>query len=121
MRTCVRWIFIISSLLSLAAIARSQSLGNAGTVDGSAVDQSGAAIPKAEVQIHNPVSGYSQSTISANDGSFQLVNIPPNQYRLEIKASGFTVYSQEVTIRNSLPVQLKATPRSSRIEHNCYG
>lgn len=73
------------------------SLGNAGTVDGSVVDQSGAAIPKAEVQIHNPVSGYSQSTISAIDGSFHLVNIPRNQYHLEFKASGFAIYSQDVT------------------------
>lgn len=108
MRTCVRWAFITSSLFFLAAPARSQSLGNAGTVDGSVVDQSGAAIPRAEIQIHNPVSGYSQSTVSASDGSFHLVNIPPNQYHLEIKASGFTVYSQDVTIRNSLPVQTKA-------------
>jgi Carboxypeptidase regulatory-like domain len=108
MRTCVRWAFITSSLFFLAAPVRSQSLGNAGTVDGSVVDQSGAAIPKAEIQIHNPVSGYSQSTIAANDGSFHLVNIPPNQYHLEIKKSGFTVYSQDVTIRNSLPVQTKA-------------
>ncbi len=108
MRTCVRWVFVMSSTFFLAAPARSQSLGNAGTVDGSVVDQSGAAIPKAEIQIHNPVSGYAQSTISANDGSFHLVNIPPNQYHLEIKAPGFTVYSQDIAIRNSLPVQAKA-------------
>ena len=85
MRTCVRWTFIVSSMFFLAAPARSQSSGNAGTVGGSVVDQSGAVIPKAEVQIHNPVAGYSQSTISANDGSFHLVNIPPNQYHLEIR------------------------------------
>jgi hypothetical protein len=109
MRTCVRWAFIISSIISIAAIARSQSLGNAGTIEGHIVDQSGAAIQKAEVRVRNPVSGYEQSSISGSDGSFQLVNIPPNQYRLEIKASGFTVYTQDVTIRNSLPVQLKAT------------
>ena len=87
MRTCVRWTFIISSMFFLAAPARSQSLGNAGPVDGSVVDQSGAAIPTAEIQIHSPAAGYSQSTISANDGSFHLVNIPPNQYHLEIKVS----------------------------------
>jgi hypothetical protein len=109
MRTCVRWASIISSTFFLAAPARSQSLGNAGTVDGSVVDQSGAAIPKAEIEIHNPVSGYSQSTISANDGSFHLLNIPPNHYHLEIEATGFTAYSKDVTIRDSLPVQAKAT------------
>ena len=86
MRACVRLAFVISSTFFLAAPARSQSLGNAGTVDGSVVDPSGAAISKAEIQIHNPVSGYSQSTISANDGSFHLINISPNQYHLEIKA-----------------------------------
>jgi hypothetical protein len=94
--------------LWLAAPARSQSLGNAGTIGGSVADPSGAAIPKAEVNIHNAVSGYSQSVLSGPDGAFQLVNIPPSQYHLEINASGFSVFSQEVTIRNSLPVQIKA-------------
>ena len=47
MRTCDRWAFIISSTFFLAIPARSQSLGNAGTVDGSVVDQSGPAIATA--------------------------------------------------------------------------
>ena len=63
---------------------------------------------RAVVSIHNPLSDYRQSTITAADGSFRLVNIPPNPYHLEIKASGFAVFSQDVTIRNSLPVQVKA-------------
>jgi hypothetical protein len=107
-KTCIRWAIIFVALLWLAAPTRSQSLGNAGTIEGSVVDQSGAAIAKAEVNIHNAVSGYSQSVLSGPDGTFQLVNIPPNQYHLEVKAPGFTMFSQEVTIRNSLPVQIKA-------------
>ena len=58
--------------------------------------------------IHNPISDYKQSTTTAADGSFRLVNIPPNPYHLEVRASGFAVFSQDVTIRNSLPVQVKA-------------
>jgi hypothetical protein len=94
----------------MPAAARSQALGNAGTVEGVAADPSGAAIQKAEIRIHDPITGYSQSSISGNDASFQLVNIPPNQYHLEIRAPGFAVYSQDVTIRNSLPLQVRATP-----------
>jgi hypothetical protein len=92
-----------------AAAAFGQSLGNAGTIDGTVLDPSGAAVPKANVTLHNPVTGYNQSTFSAPDGSFHLVNVPPNPYHLEIKAPGFNTFSQEIAIRNSLPVPLKAT------------
>ena len=86
-----------------------QSLGNAGTVEGTVVDQSGAAIAGADVTIHNAISGYSQAAKTAANGSFRLVNIPPNPYHLEVTASGFTAYSQDIAIRNSIPVQVKAT------------
>ena len=109
MKSCIRWAFIINSILGFAATSHSQSLGNAGTVGGSVVDPSGAAIVKAAITIHNPVTGCSQSIVSGADGAFQLNDIPPNQYHLEIKASGFSVFSQDVTIRNSLPIQVKAT------------
>ena len=85
-----------------------QSLGNAGTIEGVVVDPSGAAVARAMVSVHNPLSDYRQSTLTAADGSFRLVNIPPNPYHLEVRASGFDVFSQDLTIRNSLPVQVKA-------------
>jgi hypothetical protein len=47
MRTCVCWAFLLSSMFFLAVPARSQSLGSADTVDGSVVNQSGAAIATA--------------------------------------------------------------------------
>ena len=109
MSILVRWAFTINSILWFAGIASSQSLGNSGTVEGSVVDQSGAAINKAEVMLHNPVTGYSQSGLSDATGAFQLVNIPPNQYRLDIRVPGFAIFSQDITIRNSLPIHVKAT------------
>jgi len=63
------------------------------------VDPSGAAVVRAVVSIHNPLSDYRQSAITAADGSFRLVNIPPNQYHLEVRASSFAIFSQDVTIR----------------------
>ena len=41
-------------------------------------------------------------------GAFRLVNIPPDPYHLEIKAANFAVFSQDVAIRNALPVEMKA-------------
>ncbi len=88
---------------------RAQSLGNAGTIQGTVVDQSGAAIPGADVTMHNPISGYSQTTKSAADGSFRLVNIPPNPYHLEVTATNFSAFAEDVSIRNAIPVQVKAS------------
>ena len=85
-----------------------QSLGNAGTIEGVVVDPSGAFVAKADVTLSNPVSGYRQSAISASDGSFRLVNIPPNPYHLEVTAPGFGLFSQDVSIRNSVPIQVRA-------------
>src|SRR5581483_2425006 len=102
---------LAAGLLCLHASGRlfGQSLGNAGTIEGAVLDASGAAIPHAVVALHNPISNYSQATTSGTDGSFRLVNIPPNPYHLEIKMSGFEPYEQDVTVRSAVPMQIKAT------------
>ena len=79
---------------------QAQSLGNAGTIVGTVVDPSGAAVVGASVTINNPVTGYTQSTTTGSDGSFRFTNIPPNPYRLEVKVSGFSPFIQDLEIRN---------------------
>src|SRR5579862_3948267 len=92
---------------ALTGQASAQSLGNAGTIEGTVLDPSGAAVGHAVVSIHNAITDYKQSTATATDGSFRLANIPPNPYHLEVSASGFDVYAQDVDIRSAVPVQLK--------------
>ncbi len=96
-------------VLGFTLPAQAQSLGNAGTIEGSVLDPSGAAVANAKVTVHNPVSGYEQSTMTGTDGSFRLSNIPPNPYHLEVSAPGFAVFAQDITIRNAIPVAIKAT------------
>jgi len=99
-----------ASLLFLVFLstAHGQSIG-AGTIDGTVVDPSGAAVPKAMVNLHNPVTQYQQSAESADDGSFHLTNIPQNTYHLDVTAPGFAPFSQEVVIRNAVRIPIKAT------------
>jgi hypothetical protein len=86
-----------------------QSLGNAGTIEGSVVDPAGAAVAKASVTIHNAVTGYRQVTLTGSDGTFRFGNIPPNSYRVEVAASGFASFAQDASIRNAVPIQFKVT------------
>jgi hypothetical protein len=97
------------AVMWLTVSAHAQSLGNAGTIEGVVVDQTGASVPQAQIHLSNAVSGYNQTVTAGQDGSFRLVNIPPNPYHLEVVASGFNSFAQDVSIRNAIPVQVKAT------------
>jgi hypothetical protein len=95
-------------LLALTA-GYGQSLGNAGTINGTVTDPSGAAIGKAAVTLHNPVTGYQQAVTASADGNFRMMNIPPNTYHLAVTAPGFRTFSQDVAVRNAVPIAIKAT------------
>jgi len=93
----------------LSSYGLGQSLGNAGTIEGKVVDPSGAAVPKAAVSIQNAITGYHQSVLSAADGAFRISNIPPNPYHLEAALTGFSVFTQDVSVRNAVPVRVDIT------------
>ncbi len=78
-----------------------------GTVHGSVVDPSGAAVNGATVEIQNPVSHYSESTQTDSAGNFQFVNIPYNNYHVSTTANGFQASAQDVNVRSTVPIELK--------------
>lgn len=54
--------------LSLAAVSFGQS------ISGTVTDQTGAVVPNATVEIHNPVSKYDRSTSTDTSGRFSFPN-----------------------------------------------
>ena len=105
-----KYLFLVVLMFVLAdRNSFGQSLGNAGTIEGTVLDPSGAAVVKAKVRVHNALTGYNQFVATNDQGAFRVTNIPPNPYHLEVTASGFGVYRKDVDIRNSIPVQVKAT------------
>src|SRR5271170_984837 len=104
----MRCLAISLGFLALCFIAHAQSSGgNAGTVRGSVLDPSGAAIAGATVQIENPVSHYNQTAKTDNQGNFAFVNIPFNNYHLSATASGFQSAAAEADVRTPLPIEIK--------------
>jgi hypothetical protein len=95
------------ALLSLGfsfTVAHAQSVGNSGSVDGTVLDTTGAVVPKAKVEIRNPVSGFDRSTTTDSSGRFEFTNIPFNPYHLTVSAQGFAAYTQDVETRSSVPI-----------------
>src|SRR5271170_3033577 len=94
-------IFYLASGLHVSA----QS--NSGSLNGIVQDSSGAVIPNATVEIHNPVSHFDRSTITDGSGRFSFGNVPFNPYHLSVAATGFSAYAQDVDIRSSVPLEIK--------------
>lgn len=95
-------------LIALNSIASAQSIG-AGTVTGTVLDPSGAAVPNVTVTIRNPVTRYQQSVKTDTAGAFRLNNVPPNSYHLEADAAGFRTLEQDVSVRTAVPIALTLT------------
>ena len=93
----------LSLFTSVSIYAQSAS----GTVRGTVVDPSGAAVSSGVVEIHNPVSHYDQSVKTDNQGNFSFSNVPYNNYHLTAIAPGFQRAQQDIDLRSPVPVELK--------------
>ena len=101
------WRFVaIFAVILIAAAVRAQSAGNSGSINGTVVDTTGAVVPKAVVEIRNPVSGFDRTTTTDSSGKFEFTNIPFNPYHLTVTASGFGSHAQDVEPRSSVPVSV---------------
>src|SRR5215813_14624239 len=84
-----------------------QTGGNSTSITGTVLDPSGAVVPSAIVEIHNPVSAFDRSTNSDSSGKFSMPNIPFNPYHLSVTAAGFAKYAQDVEVRSTVPLNLQ--------------
>ncbi len=92
--------------LLLLAPAFSQTVGNAGTIEGNVTDPTGAALPNASVTILNRITNYRQETKTDTTGLFRFTNVPPNPYHLEISAPNFATAEKDVEVRTIVPILL---------------
>ena len=92
--------FVMLFFFASAVCAVAQSGGNSGSITGMVVDSSGAVVPNATVEIHNPVSKYDRSTTTDSKGNFSFPNVPFNPYHLRVSAPGFAQYAQDVEVRS---------------------
>ncbi|MCL4401587.1 MAG: carboxypeptidase regulatory-like domain-containing protein [Acidobacteria bacterium] len=74
-------------LLLAATIAISQNIYT--TLNGTAIDPSGAAIVNAKGTLTDQAKGTTRTFATGTDGSFVVPNVPPGKYDVNIQASGF--------------------------------
>ena len=94
-------------LAASVAMYPQSSSSNAGTVRGTILDPSGAAIAGAAVEIQNPVSRYNKSVLPDTQGNFEFDNLPYNNYHVSASAAGFQGGELDVNVRSPLALVIK--------------
>src|SRR5215213_8054755 len=78
-----------------------------GSVQGVVKDPGGALVPNATITITQPVTGYRQSTQTDTQGSFKLVNLPFNTYKVRAEANGFQPDEESIDLETTIPLNLE--------------
>jgi hypothetical protein len=111
--------FFLLALGATAAFPQAQS--NSGDLGGSILDQSGAAISKARLQLSDPDRAIYREAQSGPQGEFRFPVVPPGRYRLKVEADGFNtklIDGVEVRVGDSvsLKVQMEVGAIQQQIE-----
>src|SRR5215831_7774277 len=110
MRISMKAVLFFSSLIFAGAVfifcVQAFAQATSGTLQGVITDPTNAVVPGANVEIHNPVSGYAHTAVTDGAGRFSIPNVPFNPYHLTVSAKGFSLYTQDVDIRSVVPTSL---------------
>lgn len=111
MRISMKAFLLLSSamfvtVLFLVCVQASAQTSTSGMIQGVVTDPTGAVVPGAKVEIHNPVSGYDHTVTTDGAGRFAIPNIPYNPYHLSVSSKGFGPFAQDVDVRSAVPINL---------------
>lgn len=101
---CLAWI-LFACVCQQSSYSKSAT--GSGSIRGSVLDPTGAAIADATVIISNPVSGLTQQIKTDPDGTFVAGNLPFSHYHLKVTAPGFQATDQDADVRSAVPLQMK--------------
>ena len=72
--------------------------GGQAAINGTVVDQTGAAISGAKVSVTQKGTSALRATTTSATGSFNVPSLPPATYTVAVQAQGFKSYSADITI-----------------------
>jgi carboxypeptidase family protein len=92
-----------------------------GSISGTVVDPSGAAVANARVQLQREDEPATQEALSAGDGLFSFANVPPGLFKLTVVADGFATQSLSGTLHdgeeyNAARIALALAPKTTDVQ-----
>src|SRR5437773_7029569 len=93
----------VASLFSTAPAAPAQ-IGGGGSIQGTVLDGSGAAVPGATVTATNLATGVATTRVTTQAGVYALSPLPAGEYRVDVTLDGFRPFKQEKIVVDALGV-----------------
>src|SRR5215470_4507457 len=100
----MKWAGIAALLLASASLFGQSERG---TITGTILDASGAAVPLAKVTATNTDTNVTATTLSNETGDYTLPNLSTGMYRVRIEKEGFNS-----SVRSSIKLDASATVRA---------
>src|SRR5579864_4475572 len=102
---------IVASLLTILTLSTLLLAQTATTsLRGTVTDPKGAVVSGASVTLSDPATGFSRTTKSDSQGSYQFVEVPPATYLLTVAAPGFSTTKQaDIKLMVNTPATLNVT------------
>ena len=66
-----------------------------GAIQGTATDETGAPVPGVTIEARNVGTNLTRTQVTAADGRFVFLQLPPGTYRLTFKLQGFATFVQD--------------------------
>src|SRR5580700_9984930 len=92
------WALFFSAVLVITTSVSLHGQSTYGTVDGSVLDSSGAAVADAQVTLTNKGTQEKRVQNTGAEGLFQFVNVFSGQYRLDIEKAGFKHFTRDPVV-----------------------
>jgi hypothetical protein len=91
----------VALVFALLGTSRGFSQTDTARIQGTVLDQSGAAIPNATITLTNTDTGISQTTTSDSAGNFSFNALVRGNYSADVQAQGFTSQTQKLVLEVS--------------------
>lgn len=92
-----RTLFTALVVLAFGAISLAQSTTD-GAIGGTIYDSNGAAIPNAQVVVHNNGTNAEQTTTTDSAGYYRVIKLQPGTYTVAVSEKGFAPFKAEQVI-----------------------
>jgi hypothetical protein len=106
-----RPVFMLMCLLALGPGQPAWSQAAGGVLAGLVADESGSALPGANVVVRGPDGAVLASTTAGADGRYRLESLPSGRYAVEFQLPNFAILRREVTVDAGRVVSVDATLR----------